>query len=77
MCRTVPKRIAHLIDDDQAVRASVQLLLECEGIEVRSYASGDAFLREAAPDRDSCLIIDVDMPGMGGLELLDNFTPMA
>ena len=63
--------IAHLIDDDAAVRAAVQLLLECEGIEVRCYVSGDAFLRAAAPEVDSCLIIDVDMPGIGGIELLD------
>ena len=67
----MPKLIAHLIDDDAAVRASVQLLLECEGIEVCCYASGDAFLRVAAADVDSCLIIDVDMPGIGGLQLLD------
>jgi two-component system, LuxR family, response regulator FixJ len=69
----VPKLIAHLIDDDAAVRASVQLLLECEGIEARTYASGDEFLRAAALDADDCLIIDLDMPGIGGLELLDQF----
>ena len=63
--------IAHVIDDDAAVRDSIQLLLEGEGIEVHPYASGEAFLREAAPDDDSCLIIDVDMPGIDGLELLD------
>jgi len=65
------KLIAHVIDDDAAVRDSVQLLLEYGGIEARFYASGEAFLREAALDDDSCLIIDVDMPGIGGLELLD------
>ena len=64
------KLIAHVIDDDAAVRDSVQLLVEGSGIEVHSYASGEAFLREAAPDDDSCLIIDVDMPGIDGLELL-------
>jgi two-component system response regulator FixJ len=63
--------IAHVIDDDAAVRDSVQLLLECGGIEVRPYASAERFLREAALDDDSCLIIDVDMPGIDGLELLD------
>ena len=65
------KLIAHVIDDDAAVRASVQLLLKGGGIEARPYASGEAFLREATPDDDSCLIIDVDMPGIDGLELLD------
>jgi two-component system response regulator FixJ len=63
--------IAHVIDDDAAVRDSVQLLLECGGIEARLYASAEAFLREAALDHDSCLIIDVDMPGIDGIELLD------
>jgi two-component system response regulator FixJ len=63
--------IAHVIDDHAAVRDSVQLLLECGGIDARPYASGEAFLREAALDDDSCLIIDVDMPGIDGLELLD------
>src|ERR1700730_17264344 len=65
------KPIAHVIDDDAAVRASVQLLLKGGGVEARPYASAEAFLREATPDDDSCLIIDVDMPGIGGLELLD------
>jgi two-component system response regulator FixJ len=64
------KPIAHVIDDDAAVRDSVQLLLESRGIEVHSYASAEAFLRQAAPDDDSCLIIDVDMPDIDGLELL-------
>jgi two-component system, LuxR family, response regulator FixJ len=68
---SLPKLVAHLIDDDAAVRASVQLLLECEGIETRAYASGDEFLRTAAPGADGCLIIDMDMPGIGGLQLLD------
>ena len=64
------KPIAHVIDDDAAVRDSVQLLLEGRGIGVHSCASGEAFLREAAPDDDSCLVIDVDMPDINGLELL-------
>jgi two-component system, LuxR family, response regulator FixJ len=68
---TMRKPMAHVIYDDAAVRDSVQLLLECGGIIARPYASGEAFLRKAAPDDDSCLIIDLDMPGIGGLELLD------
>jgi two-component system response regulator FixJ len=64
------KPIAHVIDDDAAVRDSVQLLLEGRGIEVHCYASAEAFLREAVPDADSCLVIDVDMPDIDGLELL-------
>jgi two-component system response regulator FixJ len=59
------------VDDDDAVRDSIRMLLECEGFTVRTYASGAAFLREARPDRNSCVVIDVAMPGMSGLELLD------
>lgn len=65
------KPIVRVIDDDAAVRESLQLLLEGEGIEVHSYASGEAFLREAAPSDDSCLIIDVELQGIDGIELLD------
>ena len=41
---------------------------ECEGIEVRRHASANTSLRVAAPDVDSCLIIGVEIPGIGGLE---------
>jgi FixJ family two-component response regulator len=61
----------HVIDDDDAVRESILLLLECFGFPVRSYASSSAFLSESAPDRNGCLLVDVNMPGMSGLELLD------
>jgi two-component system, LuxR family, response regulator FixJ len=64
------KGIVHLIDDDEALRDSLAFLLRAAQIEVRTYASAVAFL-DALPDaRASCVITDVRMPGMSGIDLL-------
>jgi FixJ family two-component response regulator len=62
---------AYVVDDDDAVRDSIRMLLESQGFTVCTYASGWSFLREARANRNSCLVVDVNMPGMNGLELLD------
>src|SRR5271169_4152723 len=56
-----------IVDDDEAVRESLQLLLESAGHKVRSFASGSEFLTAMPSSEDGCLIIDVRMPGIGGL----------
>jgi FixJ family two-component response regulator len=61
----------YVIDDDDAVRDSIHMLLELRGYAVLSFASGVALLSEGRPNKHGCLIIDVDMPDMGGVELLD------
>ncbi len=64
------KGIVHVIDDDEALRDSLAFLLRTADIEVRTYASAVAFL-DAVPDaRASCVITDVRMPGMSGIDLL-------
>jgi two-component system, LuxR family, response regulator FixJ len=63
--------IVCIIDDDDAVRDSIRMVLECHGYPVRTYASGDVFLRDGPPDGNGCLLIDVNMPDINGLELLD------
>jgi two-component system response regulator FixJ len=62
--------IVCVIDDDDGVRDSIRIMLESYGYAVRTYASGIAFLRDAPPEGSGCLLIDVNMPGMTGLELL-------
>ncbi len=58
-----------LIDDDQAVRDAVGLLLRATGLSVESFASATDFLKSDSIHRPSCLLLDVRMPGMSGLDL--------
>ncbi len=64
------KAIVHVIDDDEAIRQSLAFLLQAAKLEVKTYASAMAFL-DALPDTASgCVITDVRMPGMSGVDLL-------
>jgi two-component system response regulator FixJ len=58
-----------VVDDDQAMRTSLQWLIESTGMQVRTFESADAFLAAYYPGRSGCLLLDVRMPGMSGLEL--------
>jgi RNA polymerase sigma factor (sigma-70 family) len=58
-----------VVDDDQAMRTSLQWLIESTGMSVRTYESADVFLASYYPGRPGCLLLDVRMPGMSGLEL--------
>ncbi len=64
------KAIVHVIDDDEAIRQSLAFLLQAAKLEVKTYASAMAFL-DALPDAAaSCVITDIRMPGMSGVDLL-------
>jgi len=58
-----------VVDDDQAMRSSLQWLIESMGMRVETYDSAQAFLDAYYPGRAGCLLLDVRMPGMSGLEL--------
>jgi two-component system response regulator FixJ len=58
-----------VIDDDEAVRGSLKLLLRSVKLPVAVYASAQEFLPTYAIDQPGCLVVDVRMPGMSGLEL--------
>lgn len=61
--------VVHLIDDDEAVRQSVSFLLATAGFAVRVYESAIAFLEALPTLQSGCIITDIRMPGMDGLEL--------
>lgn len=63
------KRLVHLIDDEDAVRRSASFLLKTSGYDVRAYPSGVAFLKEARHPDHGCILLDVRMPEMDGLEV--------
>ncbi len=61
--------MVHLIDDDEGVRQSLAFLLAASGMAVRVYESGLAFLDALGPLQPGCIVSDVRMPGIDGLEL--------
>jgi len=58
-----------IVDDNEAMRYYLRAFLEDEGFAVRAYASSRAFLEAYSPEGPGCLLLDVNMPGMSGLEL--------
>ncbi|MEG3144553.1 response regulator FixJ [Sphingomonas sp. RT2P30] len=63
------RRVIHLVDDDESVRRSAGFLLRTSGFVVRPHASGVAFLKEAKAAPTGCILLDVRMPEMDGLEV--------
>lgn len=59
----------YIVDDDEAVRESLQALVETEGYAVQAFDSARGFLDGFTPPNVGCLVVDVRMPDMGGLEL--------
>lgn len=67
-----PKRgTVYIVDDDEAVRDSVQWLLEGQDFRVRSFDSAETFLARYDPREIGCLLVDIRMEGMSGLDLQD------
>jgi two-component system response regulator FixJ len=58
-----------IVDDDDAIRDSLQILLECAGFRAESFSTPLAFLESDAPSRPGCLLVDVRMPQMSGLDV--------
>jgi FixJ family two-component response regulator len=66
---TADRPIAILVDDDAAVREALEELLSSVGVETISFSSGQEFLDASLPDRPGCIVLDVRMPGLSGLDL--------
>jgi FixJ family two-component response regulator len=58
-----------IVDDDASVRRSTRRLLRCSGLRAEAFATGEDFLKSECMAETACLILDVRMPGIDGLEL--------
>ena len=63
------KQTVFIVDDDEPVRDALRLLMKSVGHEAETFASGDEFLASCSQETSGCLILDIRMPGMSGLEL--------
>lgn len=67
---TFPEQpLIHVVDDDEALRRSLLFLFDSVGWRAQAYASADEFLAAYRPGAPGCLVLDIRMPGMSGLEL--------
>jgi len=62
--------VVHVIDDDAGVRRSLRLVMESASLAVRVYESGEEFLDAVDPRQPGCMVLDLRMPGMSGIEVL-------
>ena len=63
------RRLIHIVDDEEAIRRSASFMLKTSGFDVQTWPSGAAFLKEARSAAPGCILLDVRMPEMDGLEV--------
>ncbi len=63
------KRLVHLVDDETAILRSLAFLLRTSGYSVATWTSGEAFLKAVKPGEACCVLLDVRMPGLSGLQV--------
>jgi len=71
MAREKKKKMVAVVEDDDSYRVAVQRLLKSAGFSVQSFATAEDFLRSGRQHETGCLITDIRMPGMSGLDLQD------
>ncbi|MGH7340138.1 MAG: response regulator transcription factor [Candidatus Rokuibacteriota bacterium] len=69
---SLERPIVFVIDDDDSVRRSLERLLRSVDLDVETFASAQDFLRKPLPDRPSCVVLDLRLPGPSGLELQES-----
>ncbi len=74
---TTLQQTVFVVDDDVAVRTSLALLIRSMGLTVEAFDSAHAFLSVCDPERSGCLVLDIRMPGMSGLEMQEELVRRA
>jgi FixJ family two-component response regulator len=69
MSRERNTKIVAIVDDDESVRRALQGLLKAEGLQAKTFASAEEFLCSGLQRETACLIADIRMPGMSGMDL--------
>lgn len=69
MTEHAAQRVVAIVDDDESVRMSLQSLMRAVGLPAKAFASAEEFLDSGQQQHAACLIADIRMPGMSGLEL--------
>jgi two-component system response regulator DctR len=68
----LPEAAVHVVDDDEAIRDALSWLLRSRGVKARTWPSAEAFLGEWSEAMRGCLVLDVRMAGMSGVELFEH-----
>lgn len=68
---TIPEATVFVVDDDSHVRGSLKQLIKSVGLNVHTFSSAQEFLDQDLPDTPSCLVLDIRMPSLSGLDLQD------
>ncbi len=72
MTTAASKSVVSVVDDDESVRASLRLLIESNGYDVITFKSAEDFLDSRFGENPCCLILDIRLPGMSGLQLQEH-----
>src|SRR3954466_10593975 len=66
--------VVFVVDDDASVRSSLKLLLSTVGLQTETFDSAQSFLQKRHPDVPSCLVLDVRLPGVSGIDFQRELT---
>jgi two-component system response regulator FixJ len=67
-------KLVHIVDDEESIRRSLDFLLRTAGFQVEKWPDGESFLKSADRTAPACVLLDVRMPGMDGLQVLSEMT---
>jgi len=73
----VSKCTIAIVEDDASFRRALERLLLASGFDAHTFASAEEFLGSPAPESHACLILDINLPGMSGFELVDHLSTSA